>query len=77
MTRHERRKAAKRRRNDKLERLAKAELGRQQDERATLVANNLANPRRPERTVHGLISTVYRGPMAARASGRYVSHKHY
>lgn len=44
MTRNERRKAAKARLNAKLERIAKAELGRQADERRAIVKRNLASP---------------------------------
>lgn len=48
MTRNQRRKAARERLLRKQERIARAELGRQQDERRAIVQRNLSEPRKRE-----------------------------
>lgn len=76
MTRNERRKVAATRKANRLERdigMAQAAINHRT---RVIVKGNLASPK--ERDYHaGMISTVYSGNYAPRASGHGVSYKRY
>lgn len=74
-SRNARRKAAKARLLAKQTRLAKAELGRQADERRAIVARNLANPRPKSERGDGVTGIGY--PASCMANMASLSHRGY
>lgn len=72
MTRHQRRKAARKRKDERAEGMETVALAIL---RHAIVSRNLANAKRPERTPRGLKpSSIYSGQSAAVARGMGVSY---
>lgn len=76
-TRHQRRKAARKRREAQAERLVERQAGIVADMHREKVRRNLKRPL-PERTPNGLVSCVYNGNggTASRALGQGVGYGH-